>query len=105
MVKELNENLVDFILNLRTHGIMKELNLNAKIVYVDEQLSNRASIQINFEDMDIVNNLILINDGHKVVSFFSTLIKSIETEIAAESNPDLKKIIHPVTLLLLDSNM
>ena len=81
---------------------MKELNLTAKIVYVDEQFSNRAAMQINFEDMDIGKNLILKKDGHKVVNFFSTLVKCIETEIEAEPSPESSKIIHPVALLLLD---
>ena len=77
--KKLNNKLIDYISNLKTHGIMNDQNLNAKVIYVDEQAINRAAIQMNFEDIDIGNNLILIEDGHKVVSFFSTLMQSIET--------------------------
>ena len=32
---KLNNKLTDFIANLKTHGIIKDLNLNAKIIFVD----------------------------------------------------------------------
>jgi hypothetical protein len=55
--------------------------MGVQIVYVDEQFSNRAAMQINFEDMDIGKNLILKKDGHKVVSFFSTLINALRPRL------------------------
>ena len=33
--KKLNNKLIDFIANLKMHGIMKDLNLNAKVIFVD----------------------------------------------------------------------
>lgn len=58
-------------------------------------------MQMNFENMDVRDNVILIEDGHRVVSYFNTLIKTIETS----EDYDVNKTIHPVALLLLDSNM
>ena len=103
--KKLNNTLIEFIANLKKHGIIKEPNLSTKVIYVDGQSFNRDAMLMNFEDMEIRNRLILVEDGHKTVNLFTTLLKNIETEIETASDPNKKEVRQPIALLLLGSNM
>ena len=59
---------------------MDDPDPDAKVIFVDTESLNRATMQLNFEDLEIGSDLILIDDGDNVVNFFSKMLKNIVTE-------------------------
>ena len=59
---------------------MDDPDPDAKVIFVDTESLNRATMQLNFEDLEIGSDLILIDDRDNVVNFFSKMLKNIVTE-------------------------
>ena len=63
-----NRNLLTFLDTLRNSGLLS--TETGKVVYADDQFINQQSMKMNFTDVGILDQLVLLSDGQEVVDYF-----------------------------------
>ena len=63
-----NRNLLAFLDTLRNFGLLS--TEKGKVVYADDQFINQQSMKMNFTDVGILDQLVLLSDGQEVVDYF-----------------------------------
>ena len=68
VAQSLNRNLLAFLETLKSFGLPS--TETGKVVYADDQFINQQSMKMNFTDVGILDQLVLLSDGQEVVDHF-----------------------------------
>ena len=69
-------------------------------MYADDQFINQQSMKMNFTDIGILDQLVLLSDGQEVVDYFDQVLEEVISQHHGE-----QAAIQPISLLLLDIDM
>ena len=89
--------MVDFLRHKQEHVIRGSPSSDKIVVYADDQFINRKLIKVHFQQLNRKESLVDFTNGQEVVSYFQKTLTQLDA--------GKKKVIQPVSLVLLDINM
>ena len=71
-------------------------------MFADDQFVIRQIMQVFFDEIGVLDRVVICKNGEEVVEYFQRFFDEIQTETA---QIDIQMCVRPITLLLMDINM